>query len=127
MRPTLQVLVVLGVSLLATSGFAATECPVCNMAETDSYPNKAVGQLLRGGANVGLSWVELVNQPVKEVRANGPAHLLIGMGKGLGQTCLRILEGAGEIITSPSPRAQDGQYTQIADDCPLGVVGLTDR
>lgn len=127
MRRALQVLVVLVVTLLATGSFAATECPVCKMAESDSYSNKAAGQLLRGGANIGLSWVELVNQPVKEVQSNGFTSIPIGIGKGIGHTCLRILEGAGEIMTCPAPRAKEGQFTQIADDCPLGVIGVTDH
>lgn len=127
MRRTLQVLVVLMVTLLATSSFAATQCPICKMAESDSYPNKATGQLLRGGANIGMGWVELVNQPVKEVRAHGPASVVVGVGKGIGHTCLRMVQGIGEVITSPSPRAKDGKYTQIAHDCPMGVIGVTDH
>ncbi|MBI3333527.1 MAG: hypothetical protein HYZ93_05500 [Candidatus Omnitrophica bacterium] len=113
-----------GIIAWSTAGFAA-ECSVCSAAGSESYTTKAVGQLARGAANTGMCWVEMVNQPVKEVKGGG--NVLIGVGKGVGHTCLRLAQGVGEIITCPMPKAKDGKYTQIADGCPLGVMGVTDR
>ena len=124
-RKLIAFAVVIGVIALSTPVFAAGSCSVCNAAGSQSYPTKTVGQLARGVANTGLGWVELVNQPVKEVKGGG--NVLIGIGKGVGHTCLRMLQGVGEIITSPMPRAKGGKYTQIADGCPLGIMGVTDR
>lgn len=114
----------LAVAVVAAPAFAETSCPVCSAAASDSYPTKTVGQAARGVANIGMGWMELVNQPVKEVKGGG--NILIGMGKGIGHTCLRMAQGAGEILTSPMPRMKDGKYSQIADGCPMGIMGLTD-
>ena len=126
MKRILQgLLVVLVLVGLAVPSFAASSCAVCNKAASESYPSKCGGQLARGAANAGLCWVELVNQPVKEVKGGG--NVLIGACKGVGHTGLRLAQGVGEILTCPMPKAKDGKYTQIAHDCPLGVMGLTDR
>jgi len=134
MKRILQGMVVVMILGLAVSSFAGTaassrssgsSCAVCNAAASDSYPNKVGGQLTRGVANTGLCWVELVNQPVKEVKGGG--NVVYGIASGVGHTCLRLAQGIGEIVTCPTPRAKDGKYTQIADGCPLGVMGLTDR
>ena len=138
MKRILQLMAIVGfVGFSATLSFAGTgatsapasggkgACPVCNAAASDNYAQKVGGQLGRGAANAGLCWVELVNQPMKEAKAGG--NMLVGVGKGIGHTCIRLVEGVGEIVTSPMPRAKGGKYTQIAHDCPLGVVGMTDR
>ncbi len=110
---------------LSADSFAAGECPVCDGAASDQYFIKTGYQFTRGILNTSLCWTELFNQPGQEMKAGG--NLLIGMGKGVGHTFLRLVEGAGEIITCPMPRAEDGKYTQIAQDCSLGVMGFTDR
>ena len=127
MKRILQGVVVAVIVLgLAHVSFAeAPSCGLCTMAGSNSYPNKTVGQLGRGVANTGMCWIEMVNQPVKEVKGGG--NVLIGVGKGVGHTCIRLLQGVGEIITCPMPRAKDGKYTQIAEGCPLGVMGVVDR
>ncbi|MBI3317831.1 MAG: hypothetical protein HYZ90_01605 [Candidatus Omnitrophica bacterium] len=130
MKRILQMILVVAVIGLTALSFAASEstpqggCPVCSAAGSDSYGAKTVGQLGRGAANTGLCWTEMVNQPVKEMRSGG-GNILIGMGKGVGHTCLRLVQGVGEIITSPMPKAKDGKYTQIATDCPMELIGVT--
>ena len=133
MKRILQGIVLVLVLGMAVSSFAGTgsessskgSCAVCNAAGSDQYWTKAGGQLSRGVANTGLCWVELVNQPVKEIKGGG--NVVYGIASGVGHTCLRLAQGIGEIITCPTPRAKDGKYTQMANGCPLGVVGLTNR
>lgn len=102
-------------------GAAFAECMVCDNAASDSYPAKTGGQLARGVANTGLCWMELANQPMKEMKGGG--NILIGMGKGVGHTCIRLVQGVGEIVTCPTPRAKDGKFTQIAHNCPMDMWG----
>ncbi len=103
----------------------ATDCPICSKAASENYTTKVGGQLTRGVANVGLCWVELANRPVKEVKSGG--NPVVGVAKGIGYTCLRFLEGLGEIVTAPLPKAKDGEYPHAADDCPLDVMGMTNE
>jgi len=124
MKRILQVFVVVGLIACASVSLAA-QCPVCDAAASDGYASKFGGQLARGVANTGLGWVELFNQPIREVKGGG--NVVVGVGKGIGHACLRTVEGLGEILSSPMPHAKDGKFTQIADSCPLGVTGLTDR
>jgi len=119
MNRILPALWVLGFLGLATAGFAdqgtATSCPVCSQTASDNHLMKTGSQLTRGVANCGGCWLELVNQPMKEVRGGG--NVLVGVGKGIGHTCLRLVKGAAEIVTAPLPVAKDG--SQIATDCPV--------
>lgn len=114
-----MMLVVVGFLVGACAGLAAAECAVCDMAASDSYPTKTGGQLVRGVANTGGCWMELANQPMKEMKEGG--NILIGMGKGVGHTCIRLVQGVGEIVTCPMPRAKDGKFTQIAHNCPMDM------
>lgn len=100
---------------------SASGCPVCSKTTSDNYLVKTGSTLTRGVANAGLCWVELGNQPMKEVKNGG--NVLVGIGKGIGHTGLRFVEGAGEVLTAPMPKAKDG--SQIAHDCPLDVLGVT--
>ncbi len=124
MKRILTGLVVLGLLVLASPSFAAPPCGVCKAAESDSYFQKLGGQLTRGVANTALGWTELINQPVKESHAGG--NILVGVFNGFGQGLLRTAKGVGEILTSPLPRVE-GQYPKLAEDCPLGIMGMTDR
>ncbi len=120
MKRFLQGVVVLTVLLgLSAVALAAGDCPVCTNTTSDNHLVKSGSQLTRGAANTGLCWTELVNQPVKEARAGG--NVLVGVGKGIGHTCLRAVKGASEIITAPLPKAKDG--SQIASDCPMCMWG----
>ncbi len=125
MKRSLQLLVFVGVMALATAGDAVPECTVCNEAASDYYPEKDFFQFTRGIVNLGLCWVELVNQPAKEIKNGG--NILIGMAKGLGHVGVRLVEGGGEVLTCITPPAKDGTCTQIAHDCMLGVTGFTDH
>ena len=125
MKRFLQLLAFVGVMALATAGFALPECAVCNGAASDYYPEKIFYQFTRGIVNIGLCWVEMVHQPIKEMKNGG--NLLVGIGKGFGQTGVRLVEGGGEILTCMLPRVHDGKYLQIAHDCTLGVAGFTDH
>lgn len=126
MQRLLRGLLVVGLLSVATTVLAAGPCPICGGAASDRYLKKTAGQLARGVANAGLCWVELGHQPAREMKQEG-GHIVVGLMKGVGHTGVRLLEGVGEIVTAPMPRAKDGHYTQVADDCPLGIVGVTDR
>ena len=107
----------LGVPAFAGTGASSGSrgCAICDGTASDSWGVKASTTLTRGVANTGLCWMELVNQPMKEVKGGG--NVLIGCGKGIGHTFIRLCKGVGEIITSPLPKAKDG--SQIATDCPV--------
>lgn len=118
MKRILVGLLGVGFIALGTPAFAdvgARGCIVCDNTTSDNHLAKTGAQLTRGVANVGGCWLELANQPMKEVKDGG--NFLVGCGKGLGHTCLRLMKGAGEIVTAPMPRTKDG--SQIATDCPL--------
>lgn len=120
MRRFVMALVILSIACVAAPAFAdeevGTGCAICdNVAHSENHGVKTGAQLGRGVANAGGCWLEMVNQPMKEVKGGG--NVLVGVGKGIGHTCLRLVKGAGEIITAPLPRAKDGD--QIATDCPM--------
>ncbi len=125
MKRILQTVVAVGVLSLAATSFAASSCPICNGAASNHYMKKTGSQLVRGVANTALGWTELVNQPAKEMKNGG--NLVHGLAKGVGYTVIRTAKGVGEIILSPMPREKTGKYSQIAHDCPLGILGVTDR
>ena len=129
MKRILLLLLAFGLVAFTTPSFAdqgaksAKSCPVCDGTTSKNWGEKTGCQLARGIANTGLCWVELVNQPMKEVKGGG--NVLVGIGKGVGHTLIRLGQGVGEILTAPFPNAKDG--SQIAKDCPMGVMGMTDR
>ena len=114
-------LLVLGMAGLAAPAFAddakgvSSTCPVCSRTTSDQWGVKTTSQLARGVANAGGCWMEMVRQPMNETKAGG--NVLVGIGKGFGHTCLRLVEGGAEIVTAPMPKAKDG--SQIAHDCPI--------
>ena len=122
MKRSLMGLLVIGLVGVGMPAFAGTGssteshgCSICDGTKSDSWGVKASTTLARGVANTGGCWLEMVNQPVKETKAGG--NVLVGIGKGVGHTFLRLVQGVGEIITSPLPKAKDG--SQIAHDCPM--------
>lgn len=121
MKRILQTVVAVGVLSLAAASFAASSCPVCAGAASDQYVKKTGSQLVRGVANTGLGWTELVNQPMKEMKNGG--NFARGMVKGVGYTVMRTARGVGEIILSPMPREKTGKYPQVAHDCPICMMG----
>ncbi len=124
MKRILVALMALGVVGSAVPAFAGTGAgtassphsgPVCTRTTSDNWGVKTGSQLVRGVANAGGCWMEMVRQPMKETKAGG--NILVGVGKGVGHTCLRLVKGGAEIITAPLPKAKDG--SQIATDCPM--------
>ena len=121
MKRTLAALLVLSFIGFAVPSFAddgskssSSSCAICSRTTSNNWGVKTGSQLARGVANAGGCWMELVHQPMKETKAGG--NVLVGVGKGVGHTCLRLVKGAGEILTAPLPKAKDG--SQIATDCP---------
>lgn len=122
MKRIFMALLVLGMVGLSVPGFAddgskatsSSSCAICSRTTSDHWGTKTGSQLARGAANTGCCWMEMVRQPMKERKAGG--NMLVGVGKGVGHTCLRLVKGCGEIITAPLPKAKDG--SQIATDCP---------
>ncbi|MDO8729808.1 MAG: hypothetical protein Q7J69_01275 [Candidatus Omnitrophota bacterium] len=123
MNRILIALLALGMVGTAVPAFAGTgesgssgNCGICSKTTSDNWGTKTGSQLARGAANTGGCWMEMVNQPMKEMKT-GTHNPVIGVAKGVGHTCLRLVKGVGEIITSPMPKAKDG--SQIATDCPM--------
>ena len=124
MKKILVTLLALGVVGLAIPGFAddgtktasssSSSCAICSKTTSNHWGMKTGSQLARGVANTGCCWMEMVRQPMKEAHSGG--NVLVGVGKGVGHTCLRLVKGVGEIVTAPLPKAKDG--SQIATDCP---------
>ena len=118
-RANLCVGVALGFAIvLGFSSPARAACPVCAKAsdESTSYPAKAGSTLVRGATNTLLGWTELFRQPVNEVKGGG--NVVIGIGKGVGQTVKRTLAGVGEVLTFWTPKVQDS-YIHFSKDCPI--------
>lgn len=126
MKRVLQGLVVMGFFAWAATASAAPECALCDGAVADRYPAKTSSQLTRGLSNVGFGWLELFRQPIKEM-SDGGGDLMVGVSEGFRQTGARMSDGVGETLASPAGRHHGGPYPQLAHDCPLGVVGMTDR
>jgi putative exosortase-associated protein (TIGR04073 family) len=111
----------LAIWLLGTSSALAAEGAICKLCanatdEAATYPEKAGNTLVRGAANALFGWTELIRQPVAEVKGGG--NVLVGMGKGLGETVRRTLGGAGEVLTFWTPKVQ-GSYLHFSQDCPV--------
>ena len=100
--------------------------PNCDAAESDDFLTKASGLLLRGATNIAFGWVELFRQPIlAKEEGRGP---ITAIGKGIGRTVLRELQGVGEICLIPAPKQEKtGEYPTLADDCALGAAGLEGR
>ena len=113
----------IGVVVVAGRGVPAaaeerTACPICSRAndDTSSYPSKAGHTLVRGASNALLGWTELIRQPASEVKDGG--SVLMGIGKGIGQTVTRTLGGVAEALTFWTPKVQHG-YLHFSKDCPV--------
>ena len=119
MNRILIALLALGMVNTAVPVFAdegpGTGCAICSKTTSDHWGTKAGSTLIRGVANTGGCWLEMANQPMKEMKS-GTHNPVIGVLKGVGHTFIRLAQGVGEILTSPLPKAKDG--SQIATDCP---------
>jgi hypothetical protein len=115
------ILLTLSLSLVCgPSALFATEdgkCGVCDLAQSREWGASAPGKLLRGVANVGLSWTNLFAQPIREESIMG------GMAKGVGVMMTRLFQGAGEILLSWIPPATE----EPLHECVFGDMGITGR
>jgi putative exosortase-associated protein (TIGR04073 family) len=95
-----------------------TTCPICSKASSQTVPygEKAGSTLTRGAMNAALGWTEIISQPVHEVQNGG--NVLVGIGKGIGQTFSRTAAGIGEVLTFWTPKVQN-RYVGFATDCPI--------
>ncbi len=99
---------------------------LCDAASSDDYLTKTSGRFLRGTANIGFCWLEMIHQPALEAKSGG--NLFAGLAKGVGHSFLRVVKGIGDIATCASPlRDEDGTFPSVTRDCALGSVGLEDR
>ncbi len=96
----------------------AQMCPICGRTndESASYPSKACRTLVRGAANTLLGWTEVIHQPAQKVKAGG--NVFTGILQGIGQSAMRTLAGAGEVLTFWTPKLRD-RYVHFATDCPV--------
>src|SRR3989338_8006939 len=99
---------------------------LCDAASSDDSLTKTSGQFLRGAANIGFCWLEMIHQPAREARSGG--NLFTGLAKGVGHSFLRVAKGAGDIVLCASPRRnKEGTFPSVSQDCALGSVGLENR
>ena len=93
-------------------------CQVCSKAGNDSssYGAKAGTTLTRGATNTLFGWTELIRQPANEVKSGG--NLLVGIGKGFGESLKRTAGGVGEILTFWTPKVNH-HYLAFSKDCPI--------
>lgn len=111
MKKTVALMVV----LLLAAGPAFAACAICNGVASDNIAKHAGCKFLRGLANTGLGWTELIVTPVSEAKAgNDP---VVGLFKGIGNTLLRTGNGVVEVLTFPIP----GSSPWLKEDsaCPL--------
>lgn len=100
---------------------------LCDAASSDDYLTKTSGRFLRGAANIGFCWLEMIHQPALEAKKDD-ANLFVGLAKGVGHSLLRVVKGIGDVITCASPfRDEDGTFPSVVRDCAFGSVGLEDR
>ena len=124
MRNKTQTLIGTAVGLIILFGGSAQAraegkmCPICSKAgdQKAAYATKASCTLVRGTTNAFLGWTELIRQPANEVKDGG--NVLIGIGKGVGETVKRTLGGAAELLTFWTPKVHDN-YLHFANDCPI--------
>ena len=90
-------------ALLALPAFAG-ECPVCKYADSTDYPVKVPGMILRGAANIGLGWYEIVDHAIDRTKNNTPiVGTLIGIGEGTLYAINRMGRGAIDVLGALVP------------------------
>ena len=102
------------VLLVAFAPISFAADPVCNMAASSSYAAAASGKLLRGVANTGFGWVELIRQPTIN------SNKWEGVSKGVFYTGQRTVYGVVEAVTFLLPSYKTPQSDPA---CPLDMLG----
>src|SRR3989338_5175085 len=111
-----------------TTPSRAETISLCDAASSDDYLTKTSGRFLRGAANIGFCWLEMIHQPALEAKKEvEEANLFVGLGKGVGHSLFRVVKGIGDVVTCASPfRDEDGTFPSFIHDCSFGSVGLED-
>ena len=96
-------------------------CGVCEGAESQNFSKSAPGKIVRGITNIGLGWTNLFAQPIQAGSSGG--NVWNGIGKGLGYTLVRTVEGVVELGLFWLPPGQG----EPLKHCALGDLGATGR
>ncbi len=93
-----RMLFALGIVALFAVPALAGECPVCKYADSDDYPVKVPGMLLRGAANIGLSWYEIFDHAIERTKDNTPiVGTFIGLFEGAYYAIDRAVRGVIDV------------------------------
>lgn len=90
------------VAFFAVPAYAG-ECPVCKFADSDAYTEKVPGMLLRGAANIGLGWYEIVEHAIERTESEKPivgtfVGLLEGALWAVDRTARGVIDVAGALV-----------------------------
>lgn len=105
MKKLLTILIAVGmVGFSAGVAPAALSVPVINeTANSDVYPVKVTGQLLRGVVTIGTSPIEVLSHTMTSMKEKPILGILPGLKDGLFHTGNDMVKGALDIVTSPLP------------------------
>lgn len=101
---------------------SSLHCGVCEAAEAQNFGKSAPGKIGRGLVNAGLGWTNLFAQPIHAGKSGG--NVLTGIGKGLGYTVIRTVQGVVELGLFWLPSGPGGE---VLKRCALGDLGVTGR
>ena len=101
---------------------SSLHCGVCEGAEAQNFGKSAPGKIGRGLVNVVLGWTNLFAQPIHAGKSGG--NILSGIGKGLGYTVVRTVQGVVEVALFWLPQGPGGEPLK---HCALGDMGITQR
>ncbi len=101
---------------------SSLHCGVCEAAEAQNFGKSAPGKIGRGLVNVCLGWTNLFAQPIHAGKSGG--NVLTGIGKGLGYTVVRTVQGVVEVALFWLPQGPGGEPLK---HCALGDMGVTQR
>ena len=104
----LLALVVVLVIAWAPMSFAA--CAICDSTTSDSWGKATGAKVVRGIANTGLGWSELIRQPVIA------ENKFQGVGNGVVEAFRRTGVGVLQLLTFPFPNVHTPELTP---SCPL--------
>ena len=97
-------------------------CRVCEAAEAQNFAKSAPGKIGRGLVNILFGWTNLIAQPVHAGKSGG--NVLSGIGKGLGYTVVRTVQGVVELGLFWLLSGPGGESLK---HCALGDLGATGR
>ncbi len=118
------VISIMALALLVPNAWAV-RTPVHDAAESSHYGRKFGGMIGRGLINVSTSFVDLLVNVVNETRTGTPfVGTLVGLGKGIGCTTLRLGSGAVDLITFWVPGFNGFPVSDSYDNC-LAVTSMS--